>query len=96
MNNRKRLIKRVSKKYAMILIHNKILKICNENDIFNNKEKFPIKESFGRYNVEISEPDENGTSNVNITFHHFHPIERYIIEMENINDQNNNCRIQIF
>ena len=85
MNNRKRLIKRVSKKYAMILIRNKILKICDENDIFNNKEKFPIKESFGRYNVEISEPDKNGTSNVNITYHHFHPIERCIIEMEDIN-----------
>lgn len=85
MNNRKRLIKRISKKYAMLLIRNKILKICDENDIFNNKEKFPIKESFGRYNVEISEPDENGISNVNITFRHFHPIERYIIEMEDVN-----------
>ena len=85
MNDRKRLIKRLSKKYAMLLIRNKILKICNENDIFNNKEKFPIKESFGRYNVEISEPDENGISSVNITYHHFHPIERCIIEMENLN-----------
>ena len=84
MNDRKRLIKRLSKKYAMLLIRNKILKICNENDIFNNKEKFPIKESFGRYNVEISEPDENGISSVNITYHHFHPIERCIIEMEDI------------
>ena len=86
MNNRKRLIKKVSKKYAMLLIRNKILKICNENNIFNNKEKFPIKESFGRYNVEISEPDENGISDVNITYHHFHPIERCIIEMEDIYD----------
>ena len=86
MNDRKRLIKRVSKKYAMLLIRNKIWKICDENDIFNNKEKFPIKELFGRYNVEISEPDENGISDVNITYHHFHPIERYIIEMEDMND----------
>ena len=85
MVKRKRLIKRISKKYAMLIIRNKILKMCNENDIFNNKEEFPIKESFGRYNVEISEPDENGISDVNITYHHFHPIERYIIEMENIN-----------
>ena len=86
MNDRKRLSKKVSKKYAMLLIRNKILKMSNENDIFNNKGKFPIKESFERYNVEISEPDENGISNVNISYHHFHPIERYIIEMENIND----------
>ena len=85
MVKRKRLIKRVSKKYAMLLIRNKILKICDETDIFSNKEKFPIKELFGRYNVEISEPDENGISDVNITYHHFHPIERYIIEMEDVN-----------
>ena len=86
MIKRKRLIKRVSKKYAMLLIRNKIYKICDENDIFNNKEEFPIKESSGRYNVEISEPDENGISSVNISYHHFHPIERYIIEMEDMND----------
>ena len=85
MNNRKRLIKSISKKYAMLLIRNNIWKICDENDIFNNKEEFPIKESFGRYNVEISEPDENGISSVNISYHHFHPIERYIIEMEDVN-----------
>ena len=85
MNGRKRLIKRLSKKYAMLLICNKIWKICDENDIFNNKEEFPIKESFKRYTVEISEPNENGISDVNITYHHFHPIERCIIEMENIN-----------
>ena len=85
MIKRKRLIKKVSRRYAMLLIRNKILKMCDENDIFNNKGKFPIKESFERYNIEISEPDENGISDVNITYHHFHPIERYIIEMEDVN-----------
>ena len=84
MVKRKRLIKKVSKKYAMLLIRNKIWKICDENGIFNNKEKFPIKESFKRYTVEISEPDENGISSVNVSYHHFHPIERCIIEMEDI------------
>ena len=86
MVKRKRLIKKVSKKYALILIRNKILKICDENDIFNNKKEFPIKQSFGRYTVEISEPDKNGISNVNVSYHHSHPIERYIIEMEDVND----------
>ena len=85
MVKRKRLIKRVSKKYAMLLIRNKIWKICDENDIFNNKEKFPINESFGRYTVEISKPDENGISSVNVSYHCFHPIERCIIEIEGIN-----------